>query len=226
MRIATLMLLLMLAGLAGSVLLNSAFFDVAAIEVYGTVRLQKEEVIAASLLMPGMRIWNVSPSSTEDLVESLVWVKDARVQLVFPATVRIRITERTPMALLPEGRAFLLVDAEGVILERTEDLSSVTLPLITGAVPGDDPRPFQWADDCLKMLSQRSIEVSEINVSGGSITVYLMDGTRVLLGEYDFQLEDKIELLKQILKDVTRDKLPVSYVDLRYPNKPVIGLQP
>jgi cell division protein FtsQ len=63
-------------------------------------------------------------------VRRLAWVKDASVQKVFPATLRITVVERTPFALLERDGLFL-ADEEGWPLERVPAREGYDLPVVS-----------------------------------------------------------------------------------------------
>ncbi|MFQ5926748.1 MAG: cell division protein FtsQ/DivIB [Terriglobia bacterium] len=68
-------------------------------------------------------------------LEEIPWVAAARVQRFLPNRLRVVIAERTPVAFLRQGNELLLVDAEGVLLERPEG-ATFTFPVLTGLTPG------------------------------------------------------------------------------------------
>jgi cell division protein FtsQ len=66
-------------------------------------------------------------------IRRLAWVKDASVQKVFPATLRVTITVRTPLALLERGGQLFLADEEGHVLEPVYSLDEYVLPVFSDA---------------------------------------------------------------------------------------------
>jgi hypothetical protein len=88
-------------------------------------------------------------------VRRLAWVKDASVQKVFPAALRIAVVERTPFALL-ERDGLGLADEDGHILETAVPRGEYALPVIsdeTGFASGFHEK-WAAARRCLQDLPQ------------------------------------------------------------------------
>jgi len=64
-------------------------------------------------------------------LEQLPWVESANVQRILPNRIRVEVIERTPIAFLRSGNELALIDAHGVILDRSggDDLH---FPIVTG----------------------------------------------------------------------------------------------
>lgn len=64
-------------------------------------------------------------------LEQLPWVESANVQRILPNRIRVDVIERTPIAFLRSGNELALIDAHGVILDRSggDDLH---FPIVTG----------------------------------------------------------------------------------------------
>lgn len=63
-------------------------------------------------------------------IQRLAWVKDVRIQKVFPSTLRIEVVERTPFALL-ERNGLGLADESGVVMEMVGFPAPYDLPVIS-----------------------------------------------------------------------------------------------
>jgi cell division septal protein FtsQ len=63
-------------------------------------------------------------------IRRLAWVRDASIQKVFPATLRITVIPRTPFALL-ERDGLWLADEEGHVLEPVDALDEYALPVFS-----------------------------------------------------------------------------------------------
>ena len=64
-------------------------------------------------------------------IETLPWVEQASVLRALPNTIKIEITERTPIAFLRDGSDLALIDVHGVILDRPLK-GNFHFPVITG----------------------------------------------------------------------------------------------
>jgi cell division protein FtsQ len=83
------------------------------------------------------------------------WVKDIRIQKVFPSTLKIEVIERVPFALLEKGgRA--LVDEDGTVLESSvsaEDWPGIPVVCDEGAFLAQPLEKWENARACLECLT-------------------------------------------------------------------------
>lgn len=93
----------------------------------GTVR----DAAAVPLGVPLIRLDSAGISRR---VGQIPGVQHARVSRSWPNTVRIDVVERTPIAAIPHGSAFSLVDAEGVLFQQVAT-SPPGLPRLVVAHP-------------------------------------------------------------------------------------------
>lgn len=86
-------------------------------------------------------------------VRALAWVKDARIQKVFPSSLRIEVVERVPFALL-ERNGLGLADESGAVMERGVGPGDYDLPVISDEEGFTSRFLDKWAAarDCLESL--------------------------------------------------------------------------
>ena len=129
-RLVIVLFLLLL--IAVGVLVWSPLLSLRRIDVTGQARCTTEEILNASGLSTGEHIllpvrWLPGTGPVTRLhevkhsVERLPWVSSALVEWRLPRDIRISVTEREPFARLPYLGGFLLVDAEGVVLQLQEE---------------------------------------------------------------------------------------------------------
>jgi cell division protein FtsQ len=101
------------------------------LDVTGQERCTVAEIVNAAGIAPGDHLllpvrWEPGLGPVTRLydvrrsVERLPWIAEALVTWQMPRDVRIRVTEREPFARLPYLGGYLLVDAEGVVLQLQE----------------------------------------------------------------------------------------------------------
>lgn len=116
-------------------------------------------------------------------LEELPWVESANVQRILPNRLRVQLTERTPIAFLRVGNQLALIDAHGVILDRTagEDLH---FPIVTG-LPESVPQPErakrmaayqEFLSDLDLVRSGSADHVSEVDLSNPKDLRVVMSG--------------------------------------------------
>lgn len=85
--------------------------------VEGTSRVTPEEVVAAAQIEVGSSVLDIScPELENRIVTNLGWVRRVDVQIEAPSSVRIRLEERTPAAILADTYS-CLVDSDGVVFK-------------------------------------------------------------------------------------------------------------
>lgn len=96
------------------------------------------------------------------------WVEDASISRVWPDRLVVRLRERRPVAFVPLGRAVLLIDAHGVLLDQPAQ-SQFSFPVLRGIREQDDDGQRQdRVVTFLRVLEDMGYlakDVSEVNVS-------------------------------------------------------------
>jgi len=174
--------------LAAGALSQSRLLDVDRISVDGAAHTPPEEVRAATGIDIHEPMVRVDLGRARHGVLALPWVATVSVKRSWPATIHVRITERTPVATVPAGAAgFALVDAEGRVLQTSATpppgvvvLSGVPAP----GAPGTTLPPE--AADALHVASalppNLAPKVSSIVVGPAGVELRLVAGGTVRLG--------------------------------------------
>ncbi len=112
--------------------------------VESDLSVSETEVLGLAGLLGGDYYHSLSTSAIEKRLEENPLVRKARVQKVFPGTLRITLSRREPVALViadSGGRSVpLLVDREGLAFKVGSTGEDVDLPVISG-IAVDNPAP-------------------------------------------------------------------------------------
>jgi cell division protein FtsQ len=209
-------LLLALAVLSGMVLValalsRSSLLDVDRVMVEGADRSGADEVLDAAGIETGRAMVSVDRGASVARIEALPWVSEARVARSWPATVRIDVTEREPVAVAGEGPSTVVVDDEGRILGAAGP-ADAHLPR-AGPAPIEGPggllapprRPV--ASLLAELPPSLHAEVAEGTVTGdGALAVVLHDGILVRLGD-DSRLGAKADAVSVVLEEAGRSSI-------------------
>ena len=223
---------LLLMALGVYFFLRSGLFAVREIAVTGSAQVSADTVRALSGIKLGQNIWDINLAQAEERIGHNPWIKAVTVRRQLPDIVRIDISERRPMALIAYETAYVEIDEAGVALDISPALINRELPLITGltvtrVVLGQQVAAPGLLDGIRAVLplSQDVIrQISEVNIGADrALTMILLNGVRVFLGQPDDTLEKRVALLPGILDDVARRGTAVDYIDLRYNGNPVSG---
>lgn len=214
-----------LAVLIAGILAAAVYSPVLALQtvtVEGTKLLTADQIKAALAPLQGKPLPQISDGDVAGLLQPLVQVKEVTTQARPPSTLQVKVTERVPVALVRQGEAHQLVDADGVKLSDTADPASVPLPVIDGG-NGTLPKDLFHAitavlgalpADVLARLSSASAK------SVDAVELKLVDGQMIVWGNA-WEKELKAKVLEALLKAPADPKNPVRIYDVSVPRHPV-----
>ena len=154
-------------------------------------------------------------------IESYPWVKEAHVRKVFPSSVNIEITPRRPAALLQKD-SFILIDGEGVELEKASRESYAHLPIFVDErnFIDDYQNKIHLAWECLKNLSpedRADVEMLDLTEPQNVVLKFRSSPTRLLLGDDLFG--QKIAFYHAEKDRLENEFGPLEYANLRIPGR-------
>lgn len=219
---------------------SASFFELRTIEVQGTSRLQPADIQALVRQSAGKTgVWNADLNVINERIERLPWVRTAVVSRVLPDGIRVRITERSPQAVVrtSAGR-FRWVDEDAALLGEMQPTDQVPAFFLHGLSEEDsESARNENRERVAKFLELRqawdaagiSERVSEVN---------LMDirDVRAQLAGDNSQIEvrlgarDQAARLQGALKALDSnkdipDRVMISYIDMSLGNgKAIVGL--
>lgn len=220
-------------------------FRLAALEVKGLRLLDGDDILAASGLAVGDNIFSVDLNAVALRLDSLVWVKRARIERKPPDRLAITVLERQRFAWIElDGRIFG-IDAEGVLLpaarlprEQREDLD---LPVLRrdassahaldspAAMPGQVLADSSLAPVLAWWVEAAGLEpefcrnVSEIRPLGTDAVRLFMVGDGLEVRMPMNRVQSRLEVLEELMERVYRECPDPTYVDLRYEGQVVVG---
>lgn len=210
----------------GKLMIDSAArrgFIVNSVIVEGRAHTDPERLKDAIGVRRGDPVFGFDVREIRSAVESISWVRSARIERRLPDLLYVRIEERAPTALYQEKGALALVDAEGVELTR-EDLARFSdLPMITGDGAKEKAR------EIIEMLGAepeiaKKLDVA-MRVGDRRWTLRLKNGVEILLPEADPEAALRRVALAQE-KDKALDSPLVAAVDARIPGKLTLRAAP
>ena len=172
--------------LAGAAVWLAAFtgvLGVRTVAVRGASAVSADTILAAAAVTPGTPLIRLDSAGISRRVGRIPGVQHARVSRSWPNTVRIDVVERTPLAVIPRGSAFALVDSDGVLFQQVS-AAPPGLPRLVVAHPGGTDPAMRAALVVIGSLSpelRRSVQVVEAPTPD-SVTLGLRDGRTVIWG--------------------------------------------
>jgi cell division protein FtsQ len=228
------LVLLALAGVTGIGLVvwlvisltHAPLFRIDRVLVQGNHRLGVEEVRALVDGISEHSIFHVDLAEYRNRLLDSPWVAGAEIWRVFPSTVEVRVTERSPLAVARINQQVYLVDSTGVIIDSAgPQYREFDLPIVDGLLSSEsdgaqaDPKKVQLVGRLLSDLAGRGDllkRVSQVDVSDPRNAVVLLDGepARLLLGDREFLA--RLQRYEEEIASVRAHVGAIDYYDLRF----------
>lgn len=109
-----------------------AGFEVKRVEIEGMERVDQLKVYDIVLAEKDRAMPLVDVDQIRADLVKYGWIKDVRVSRRLPDTLIVQITERKPTALWEHGGKYSLIDAEGIVLEKSSLQKAGDLPILSG----------------------------------------------------------------------------------------------
>jgi len=215
--------------------LSLPIWRITAVEVSGAKMLVPDEIRDLSGVPVSANLFLTSLARTRENLKKITAIKDFHLYRIPPGAVIIKIEERKPIAVLLFENKSAIVDADGFILNRNPNLTvnipnMTELPVIAGLGTAEyegeeriSPRSAQLIVEIITELSallgSRHLQLS----TGGfeKISFSLDDLLPVKVGRNE-NIKRKLEIFKALLSQVNGRWAAVEYIDVRYPDNPVV----
>lgn len=229
-------LLLLLVLICIYIFLHSSIFNITTIKTSNNHNVSQEEILALAGISVGTNIFQLDQELARRSVEMHPMINDAQLIRHLPSTIEIKITERKSWAVIPYENIFLLIDNEGVCIDKLNQLPEQNIPIITmDKVPERVNLGQAVASEAVKMISQvwaalaaeEQVNISQFHYQNQeqSLLIYTLRGTEIRFGNLE-RLEEKAACFSQTIEIETNfeqeGKEVLDYVDLRFKGQPVI----
>jgi cell division protein FtsQ len=219
---------------------SASFFQLRTIEVQGTSRLQPADIqalVRQSVDKTG--VWKADLNGINERIERLPWVRTAVVSRVLPDGIRVRITERSPRAVVrtSAGR-FRWVDEDAALLGEMQPTDQVPAFFLHGLSDEDsESARDENRERVAKFLElQQAWDTAGLSERVSEVNLMDIRDVRAQLAGDNSQIEvrlgarDQALRLKGALKALdSHDDIPnramISYIDMSLGNgKAIVGL--
>ena len=216
-------------------LMASDQFRIDKIRVEGNQRLCEQTLVALSDVQSGMLTFSLDLNLIGRKIADNPWVKEARVERIFPRQIRIKVVEREPIAIVNLGYLYYL-DADAVVFKVLDGSDSLDFPVVTGFDRGrleltrqEDRDELVQVVGLIMDLHQRQQfglhKVSEVHKEpGGGLSVYTAEnGVRIRLGYENYSKKlDRLERIYALLRPKMR---MLDYIDLNVDEKVIVRIE-
>ncbi len=201
---------------------STPYFSLDDITIRGLHSLDEEDILSQAGVVRGSNAFDVDPQRVKLQLEALPWIRSAQVEKRLPRSLTIQVEERTPSAVLVDGKVFTLLDARGEPFKRIEGGDPVDellrLPLITGLSRAEAEAPAGQelvleALEVVRLVEERKLPaLSEVHVDPvmGLSIVPAESGIEIRLGRGRYA--ERLERLRAVFAAIEREARDVDYI--------------
>ncbi len=113
-------------------LVNNGFV-IKNIEIKGTNHLNKNEILKIISSYNKINIFSINFKNVYDEINNITWVKKGSIEIVYPNTIKVILTEKEPIAILQNKFGNRLISKSGnLILAKNLNYFKNHLPIVNG----------------------------------------------------------------------------------------------
>ncbi len=235
LRLFLVLFLILIISVGSYYFLSLPIWRITDVAVGGTQMLSPDEIRDLSGVPIAENLFLTSFARTRENLKKITAIKSFHLYRIPPGTVIIKIEERKPIAVLLFENKSAIIDDAGYILNRNPNLTlnvanMTDLPVISGIgaseYEGEEriaPRASALIVDIIaelsSLLGSRRLQLTP----GGfeKISFSLDDILLVKLGRNE-DVRRKMDIFKALLSQVNGKWSAVEYIDVRYPDNPVV----
>lgn len=233
-------ILLILAFVVGFIavglyILSLPIWEIRDVVVNGAKMLSPDQVRGLAGVPLNENLFFTSLDRSKSNLKKIPAVKSFRIYRIPPATILISITERQPIAAIVFPKKSVIIDEFGYILNQNPKISlnipnQADLPVVSGINEKKALKDKTVDRDVSRVVTEVILKLSRFLESGKmhlelgkleNISFLLDDLLRVKLGN-DQKIKHKMEVFEALLPVISKKWSRVDYMDVRYPNNPVI----
>ncbi|WP_433377233.1 cell division protein FtsQ/DivIB [Streptosporangium sp. CA-115845] len=187
-------------GIAAWLVFFSPVLGVREIQVVGNAGLSTEEIRRAAQVAGGKPLATVDLAEVEDRIGQITQIESVTVSRAWPGTLRVKVVERRPVAVVPVGDRSALMDRHGMVTE-VKDVAPPTLPVLRVDRPGPgDPATAAALTVIAALPENLARRVAEVLApSAETVSLRLKDGRAIVWGGGD-RPADKARILVTLLR--------------------------
>ena len=203
--------------------IDSPLLDVDRVQVEGAAHLSAAQIRAATGVKNGAPLLFVDTATVRHRLEQLPWVRARAVQRVYPATVRVTVTEYQPAVFVRSGASVVLIASNGHTIAHVAH-APAGVKEIRGVraapVDGELLSPPEAAGVVAQLPRALADQVVAVDIADAGIALDLARGGSIRLGRAT-DLDAKAAAALAVL--ARRGTTPFSYIDVSTPATPVLG---
>ena len=196
------------------------WFPLKEVRLLGVRHTQVAQSVAVMGAKKGINLLAIDLEEARRHMETLPWVRSARVKRQFPSVLTIHIVEKVAVATGRAKDRIVLLDEYGMVIKPLEPGDPVVAPIIVPARGEDPAAQVVWLVNLLAQHAWLQTRISEaVGLPGGRWTLYTRKGIKLLFSN---RTEQELQRLKQLQDRHAILDRKVRQVELRIPGKAAI----
>ncbi|MBI5399924.1 FtsQ-type POTRA domain-containing protein [Candidatus Saganbacteria bacterium] len=215
--------------------LNLPLWSIKDVVVNGTKILAAEDVKALAGIPLSENLFFTSFSRARANLRKITAIEKFHLYRIPPGTVLINITERQPVAMVVFPKQSAIIDAQGYVLNRNANITLnipnlVDLPVVSGVAEKNLMRGERIDGQATEVINQiisklgAYFKTQRLQIDLGrleNISIRLEDILLIKIGAAE-NIIRKMTALESLLAEVQNRWPQVDYIDVRFPDNPVI----
>jgi cell division protein FtsQ len=202
---------------------SDARFAVRRIEITGAVHTPRAALDAVTRRYVGLNLFKIDIARVQGDLRSLPWIQRIAIEKRVPDTLRIKVVERVPVALVIRGGALHYVDASGVLTgELSPTIGDSDLPVVSDADGAELTRAVAFLEQIRHGDSAIYSRIGEVRpIAPRGFAVF----DRELGATVYANADDASSKWRDLYSIVQAEKLghaSIAYADLRFADRVVV----
>ena len=200
---------------------SDARFAVNRIEVTGSVHTPRTAIDAVTQRYVGLNLFKIDIARVQSDLGGLGWISRIDIEKTLPDTLRIKITERKPVALLRTGTQLRYVDDQGLpFADLTVAAGDEDLPVIGEATGAELSRTVALLRDVAARDRELYARISEVwPIAPRGFAIYDRELSAVVYANAE-DISAKYRSLRAVLR--AENNPSIEYADLRFADRVVV----
>ncbi|ABK43270.1 Polypeptide-transport-associated domain protein, FtsQ-type [Magnetococcus marinus MC-1] len=172
-----------------------------------------------------VNLLTLSPQHLRARLLTYPWVREARVERIFPGMLVIELEEKTPLCMTKVGEHLYLVDRRGERIKPLEAGDPMPLPVVSVDYAPESEKPLliRWLIDRMQRNEWLYNRLSEaVGLPGGRWVLYTRKGVKLL---HSARMEEELGRLAILQERYSILNRSIRQIDLRVSGQVVVKPQ-
>lgn len=204
-------------------IINSNYFYSKNINISGNKNISNEEIIDFLNIKKDKNIFMYSISSMEEKLLNNNYIKDVKIERKIPDTINIKLQERDIFAILSNGKFNYLVDEEGEIIEKIDEIKKDSHNILVIQADYDiiedklvyenleNDKNIPYLIKCIKNENLAK-QIKTIKLDTNQINMITKDDLEIILTNNNIGYN--LSMISAVLVDIQSDNKKGGYLDL------------